>query len=148
MSDMEGLYMKQEKRKCSVRLSEKELNLIDQYPGKNFSEKVRNLLTVHEMKMDKQEGNDLKEKIEILLKGYFMDYDPLIYTEIEERRNELKKYLEMLKELQELQQLVGEFSSIIRDLCDKSAMYIEQKMADCVMVRKNHGKSKKENNHV
>ena len=60
--------MKQEKRKCSVRLSEKELNLIDQYPGKNFSEKVRNLLTVHEMKMDKQEGNDLKEKIEILLK--------------------------------------------------------------------------------
>lgn len=128
--------MKKGKIKCSVRLSEDEIRLIEEYPGRNFSEKTRNLLTVHMMNLENMDGDDLKEKIEILLKGYFSDYNPMIRAEIEERRNELKKYLEMLNELRELQQLVDEFNNSIADLCEKSAAYIEQKMADCVVVRK------------
>lgn len=140
--------MKKGKQKYSVRLSEEEVYLIDQYPGKNFSERIRNLLAVHELKMEKQDGDNLKEKIEILLKGYFQYYDPEIRIEVEERRNELKKYLEVLEELKELQNLVEEFGSNISELCDKSTMYMEQKMANCVVIRKNNGKSKKENEHV
>ena len=88
--------MKKGKIKCSVRLSEDEIRLIEEYPGRNFSEKTRNLLTVHMMNTENMDGDDLKEKIEILLKGYFSDYNPMIRAEIEERRNELKKYLEIL----------------------------------------------------
>ena len=54
--------MKKGKIKCSVRLSEDEIRLIEEYPGRNFSEKTRNLLTVHMMNLENMDGDDLKKK--------------------------------------------------------------------------------------
>ena len=84
--------MGKEKHKCTLRLSTDEIEQIEAYPGKNFTEKARSLFAAHAVEMDELPGEDLKEKYEILLKGYLSKFEPELWKEIESRREELKRY--------------------------------------------------------
>ena len=72
--------MGKEKHKCTLRLSTDEIEQIEAYPGKNFTEKARSLFAAHAVEMDELPGEDLKEQYEILqgmkvrlVQGYYFD---------------------------------------------------------------------------
>ena len=132
-----------QKEKRTIRLSMDEIELINSYPGKNFTNKMRTLLTVHMLKMDGVEGEDLKEKYEFILKEYLEEYEPAICDEINMRKKELKCYLDTLEDIRGLQQLVDELKEAIALFQEKSKEYLEKKVASCVVVRKKQDVSKK-----
>ena len=128
--------MGKEKHKCTLRLSTDEIEQIEAYPGKNFTEKARSLFAAHAVEMDELPGEDLKEKYEILLKGYLSKFEPELWKEIESPREELKRYADTMKDIDELQDLVNDFRGNIEGMCEQSNRFIEQKVANCVVVRK------------
>ena len=130
------LHMKSKKQKCTLRLSMDEIEQLESYPGNNFTEKVRSLLAAHAINMDLLDGNDLTEKYETILKGYLSCHDPELLEEIEYRRKELKRYVETIKALDELNCLVNDFKDNIEEMCEQSNQFVEKKVADCVRVRK------------
>lgn len=154
--------MKKVMIKHSVRLDEMSIQLINNHPGKNFSDKIRSLLSTYIILLNKESGEDFSEKYEVLLKGYLKDTYPSLEKEIEERRIELKKYRNTLKTLDvleektiELQKRVDACCSQSTDLgceelqeeidkfCKWSKAFIEKTVADCVMVRKSLERSSK-----
>ena len=62
--------------------------------------------------------------------------DPELLEEIEYRRKELKRYVETIKALDELNCLVNDFKDNIEEMCERSNQFVEKKVADCVRVRK------------
>ena len=61
----------------------------------------------------------------------------MIEKEIEERRRELKKYVEVITQINDLQQETNKFHHEIKELSKQSVNYIEKLISDCVVVRKN-----------
>ena len=129
-------HMDKKMHKVSVRVLEEDYQAITEYPGKNFSEKLRSLLEVHRVLVAAVEGRDLIEKYESILKEYLTEFDPQLYSEISVRRKELKRYTDTLEEIEGLQQLVDELKNGIGQFNDKSKEYLEKRVAECVMVRK------------
>lgn len=127
--------------KVSVRLSEEEYRMIEQYPGKTISHKMRSLLEVHFLLIGAAEGEDLIEKYENMIKDYLEEYDPELEIELKERRKELKKYVETIDQIDHLQEAVGELHHDIEELSRQSSDYIEKIVTNCVVVQK----PKKEN---
>lgn len=128
--------MKKALHKLSVRLQEEDIVTIKKYPGENISEKVRSLLAVHNTLIEDTEGKDLPEKYETILKNYLEEYVPDISLEVCLRRKELRRYRDTLEEMERLQQLVDELREDIFKLRKKSGEYLEQKVADCVVIQK------------
>ena len=129
--------MKKTLHKLTVRLSEEDILIIEKYAGENISEKVRSLLRVHSLLIDDVEGKELPEKYEVLLQDYLTKFDPMIKKEIEERRRELKKYVEVITQINDLQQETNKLHHEIKELSKQSTNYIEKLVSDCVVVRKN-----------
>ena len=129
--------MKKTLHKLTVRLSEEDILIIEKYAGENISEKVRSLLRVHSLLIDDVEGKELPEKYEVLLQDYLTKFAPMIEREIEERRRELKKYVEVIAQINDLQQETNKLHHEIKELSKQSANYIEKLISDCVVVRKN-----------
>ena len=129
--------MKKALHKLTVRLSEEDILIIEKYAGENISEKVRSLLRVHSLLIDDVEGKELPEKYEVLLQDYLTKFAPMIEKEIEERRRELKKYVEVIAQINDLQQETNKLHHEIKELSKQSANYIEKLISDCVVVRKN-----------
>ena len=129
--------MKKALHKLTVRLSEEDILIIEKYAGENISEKVRSLLRVHSLLIDDVEGKELPEKYEVLLQDYLTKFAPMIEKEIEERRRELKKYVEVIAQINNLQQETNKLHHEIKELSKQSANYIEKLISDCVVVRKN-----------
>ena len=128
--------MKKTLHKLTVRLSEDDILIIEKYAGENISEKVRSLLRVHSLLIDDVEGKELPEKYEVLLQDYLTKFAPMIEKEIEERRRELKKYVEVIAQINDLQQETNKLHHEIKELSKQSANYIEKLISDCVVVRK------------
>ena len=129
--------MKKTLHKLTVRLSEEDILIIEKYAGENISEKVRSLLRVHSLLIDYVEGKELPEKYEVLLQDYLTKFAPMIKKEIEERRRELKKYVEVITQINDLQQETNKLHHEIKELSKQSVNYIEKLISDCVVVRKN-----------
>ena len=129
--------MKKALHKLTVRLSEEDILIIEKYAGENISEKVRSLLRVHSLLIDDVEGKELPEKYEVLLQDYLTKFAPMIEKEIEERRRELKKYVEVIAQINDLKQETNKLHHEIEELSKQSANYIEKLLSDCVVVRKN-----------
>jgi len=129
--------MKKTLHKLTVRLSEEDILIIEKYAGENISEKVRSLLRIHSLLIDDVEGKELPEKYEVLLQDYLTKFAPMIEKEIEERRRELKKYVEVIAQINNLQQETNKLHHEIKELSKQSANYIEKLISDCVVVRKN-----------
>ena len=129
--------MKKTLHKLTVRLSEEDILIIEKYAGENISEKVRSLLRVHSLLIDDVEGKELPEKYEVLLQDYLTKFAPMIEKEIEERRRELKKYVEVIAQINDLQQETNKLHHEIKELSKQSVNYIEKIISDCVVVRKN-----------
>lgn len=129
--------MKKVKTRCTIRLTDDEIKMIEQYPGKSFSGRIRSLLAAHSIMLNEISGDDLKEKYEIILNSYLKNFHPMLNQEIQERRKELRRYTDTLKELDELNEMADELEEKMRELCSQSKSYIEQKVAECVVVRKN-----------
>ena len=129
--------MKKTLHKLTVRLSEDDILIIEKYAGENISEKVRSLLRVHSLLIDDVEGKELPEKYEVLLQDYLTKFAPMIKKEIEERRRELKKYVEVITQINDLQQETNKLHHEIKELSKQSVNYIEKLKSDCVVVRKN-----------
>ena len=129
--------MKKTLHKLTVRLSEEDILNIEKYAGENISEKVRSLLRVHSLLIDDVEGKELPEKYEVLLQDYLTKFAPMIEKEIEERRRELKKYVDVITQINDLQQETNKLHHEIKELSKQSANYIEKLISDCVVVRKN-----------
>lgn len=129
--------MKKTLHKLTVRLSEEDILIIEKYAGENISEKVRSLLRVHSLLIDDVEGKELPEKYEVLLQDYLTKFAPMIKKEIEERRRELKKYVEVITQINDLQQETNKLHHEIKELSKQSVNYIEKLISDCVVVRKN-----------
>ena len=129
--------MKKTLHKLTVRLSEEDILIIEKYAGENISEKVRSLLRVHSLLIDDVEGKELPEKYEVLLQDYLTKFAPMIEKEIEERRRELKKYVEVITQINDLQQETNKLHHEIKELSKQSVNYIEKLISDCVVVRKN-----------
>ena len=129
--------MKKTLHKLTVRLSEEDILIIEKYAGENISEKVRSLLRVHSLLIDDVEGKELPEKYEVLLQDYLTKFAPMIKKEIEERRRELKKYVDVITQINDLQQETNKLHHEIKELSKQSANYIEKLISDCVVVRKN-----------
>ena len=129
--------MKKTLHKLTVRLSEEDILIIEKYAGENISEKVRSLLRVHSLLIDDVEGKELPEKYEVLLQDYLTKFAPMIEKEIEERRRELKKYVEVITQINDLQQETNKLHHEIKELSKQSTNYIEKLVSDCVVVRKN-----------
>lgn len=129
--------MKKTLHKLTVRLSEEDILIIEKYAGENISEKVRSLLRVHSLLIDDVEGKELPEKYEVLLQDYPTKFAPMIEKEIEERRRELKKYVEVITQINDLEQETNKLHHEIKELSKQSANYIEKLISDCVVVRKN-----------
>lgn len=128
--------MKKALHKLTVRLSEEDILIIEKYAGENISEKVRSLLRVHSLLIDDVEGKELPEKYEVLLQDYLTKFAPMIEKEIEERRRELKKYVEVIAQINDLQQETNKLHHEIKELSKQSTNYIEKLVSDCVVVRK------------
>ena len=128
--------MKKTLHKLTVRLSEEDILIIEKYAGENISEKVRSLLRVHSLLIDDVEGKELPEKYEVLLQDYLKKFAPMLEREIEERRRELKKYVEVIAQLYDLQQETNKLHHEIKELSKQSTNYIEKLVSDCVVVRK------------
>ena len=128
--------MKKALHKLTVRLSEEDILIIEKYAGENISEKVRSLLRVHSLLIDDVEGKELPEKYEVLLQDYLKKFAPMLEREIEERRRELKKYVEVIAQINDLQQETNKLHHEIKELSKQSANYIEKLVSDCVVVRK------------
>lgn len=128
--------MKKTLHKLTVRLSEEDILIIEKYAGENISEKVRSLLRVHSLLIDDVEGKELPEKYEVLLQDYLKKFAPMLEREIEERRRELKKYLEVIAQINDLQQETNKLHHEIKELSKQSTNYIEKLVSDCVVVRK------------
>ena len=129
--------MKKTLHKLTVRLSEEDILIIEKYAGENISEKVRSLLRVHSLLIDDVEGKELPEKYEVLLQDYLKKFAPMLEREIEERRRELKKYVEVIAQINDLQQETNKLHHEIKELSKQSTNYIEKLVSDCVVVRKN-----------
>ena len=129
--------MKKTLHKLTVRLSEEDILIIEKYAGENISEKVRSLLRVHSLLIDDVDGKELPEKYEVLLQDYLTKFAPMIEKEIEERRRELKKYVEVITQINNLQQETNKLHHEIKELSKQSVNYIEKLISDCVVVRKN-----------
>ena len=129
--------MKKTLHKLTVRLSEEDILIIEKYAGENISEKVRSLLRVHSLLIDDVNGKELPEKYEVLLQDYLTKFAPMIKKEIEERRRELKKYVEVITQINDLQQETNKLHHEIKELSKQSVNYIEKLISDCVVVRKN-----------
>lgn len=134
--------MEKKMHKVSVRLSEEDYLLIEQYPGKTISQKVRSLLELHQLLMNKAGNGNLAEKYETILKEYLQKYDPEVCLEVDLRRKELRRYTDTLEEVQRLQQLVDELREDIYEFRKKSGEYLEKRVADCVIVHKELTKTK------
>ena len=52
------------------------------------------------------------------------------------RRKELRRYTDTLEEIQRLQQLVDDLKAGIGQFNDKSKEYLENRVAECVIVQK------------
>ena len=128
--------MKKALHKLTVRLSEEDILIIEKYAGENISEKVRSLLRVHSLLIDDVEGKELPEKYEVLLQDYLTKFAPMIEKEIEERRRELKKYVDVITQINDLQQETNKLHHEIKELSKQSTNYIEKLVSDCVVVRK------------
>ena len=128
--------MKKTLHKLTVRLSEEDILIIEKYAGENISEKVRSLLRVHSLLIDDVEGKELPEKYEVLLQDYLKKFAPMLEREIEERRRELKKYVEVIAQINDLQQETNKLHHEIKELSKQSTNYIEKLVSDCVVVRK------------
>ena len=128
--------MKKTLHKLTVRLSEEDILIIEKYAGENISEKVRSLLRVHSLLIDDVNGKELPEKYEVLLQVYLTKFAPMIEKEIEERRRELKKYVEVIAQINDLQQETNKLHHEIKELSKQSTNYIEKLVSDCVVVRK------------
>ena len=128
--------MKKALHKLTVRLSEEDILIIEKYAGENISEKVRSLLRVHSLLIDDVEGKELPEKYEVLLQDYLKKFAPMLEREIEERRRELKKYVEVIAQINDLQQETNKLHHEIKELSKQSTNYIEKLVSDCVVVRK------------
>ena len=128
--------MKKTLHKLTVRLSEEDILIIEKYAGENISEKVRSLLRVHSLLIDDVNGKELPEKYEVLLQDYLTKFAPMIEKEIEERRMELKKYVEVIAQINDLQQETNKLHHEIKELSKQSTNYIEKLVSDCVVVRK------------
>lgn len=128
--------MKKTLHKLTVRLSEDDILIIEKYAGENISEKVRSLLRVHSLLIDDVEGKELPEKYEVLLQDYLTKFAPMIEKEIEERRRELKKYVDVITQINDLQQETNKLHHEIKELSKQSTNYIEKLVSDCVVVRK------------
>ena len=128
--------MKKALHKLTVRLSEEDILIIEKYAGENISEKVRSLLRVHSLLIDDVEGKELPEKYEVLLQDYLKKFAPMLEREIEERRRELKKYVEVITQINDLQQETNKLHHEIKELSKQSTNYIEKLVSDCVVVRK------------
>lgn len=134
--------MRAQRKKCSIRLLKSEMDMIEQYPGKNFSEKIHALLMVHDTQMKKMKGEDLKENYEIMLQDYLTHYVPTIWNEIDERRRELKTYKDALNDIQALRMVSQKMMANIDEICHLATLFIEQKMNSCVIVRRAERKGK------
>lgn len=147
--------MKKTMKKCSVRLDESTIQLINNHPGKNFSDKMRSLASTHMILLNKESGEDLTEKFEIIIKAYLKDTNPKLEKEIVSRRKELNKYMDTLKALDILERKTNELQQRVNACCVESTecewqkakeeinefykwakSFVESTVAECVFVVK------------
>ena len=136
--------MDKKMHKVSVRVLEQDYQTIKEYPGKTFSEKLRSLLEIHHVLIETVEGNNLTEKYESILQRYMEEFQPELCLEMNMRRKELRRYTDTLEEIQRLQQLVDDLKAGIGQFNEKSKEYLENRVAECVVVRKGTYQEKKE----
>lgn len=129
--------MDKKMHKVSVRVLEQDYQTIKEYPGKTFSEKLRSLLEIHHVLIETVEGNDLTEKYESMLQRYMEEFEPELCLEMNMRRKELRRYTDTLEEIQRVQQLVDDLKAGIGQFNEKSKEYLENRVAECVIVQKN-----------
>lgn len=128
--------MDKKMHKVSVRVLEQDYQTIKEYPGKTFSEKLRSLLEIHHVLIETVEGNDLTEKYESMLQRYMEEFEPELCLEMNMRRKELRRYTDTLEEIQRVQQLVDDLKAGIGQFNEKSKEYLENRVAECVIVQK------------
>lgn len=141
-ADTEGECIELKKNKLSIRISDEDLNMIQEYPGESLSQKVRSLLALHHAFVDAAEGSNLVEKYEVVLRDYLKNFQPRVYKEIESCRKELKEYENVLKEVQNLQCLVTELKDDIQKFQEKSRAYLEERVCNCVWGNKDSDRKK------
>ncbi len=120
------LHGEKPRNQTSFRLSEKELEIIKRYPGKNLSAKLRNLLRNHKYLVQTENGEDLSEETyEYMILGYLEDWYPSMKQEIKRRRKQISEARETLKEIEEIRQKVKKIQQELDRFCDQTSEMIE-----------------------
>lgn len=111
----------------TLRISEDTENFIESIPGKNFANKVYNMIRLFREMIEDPVNEDLEAMAyEKFAKAYLAKFHPMLNEEVERRREELNQYQDLLTKLDNLNTFFQELQDTFEKLNQQTVMFMSK----------------------